>query len=138
MAKHLNGVFIPTKLENGLVCDIPSFRGDISMGDDIAEEVARMYGYDNIPSMPMTGAVRRGAYSAEEACTDKVRRLLIHLGCYECVTYSFASAADYAKLNLPPDDRRLRLVRILNPLGDEQALMRTSPVPDMLKWSPAT
>ncbi len=134
MAKHLTSVFIPTKLENGdLVCDIPSFRGDISLGDDIAEEVARMYGYDNIPSTPMTGAVRRGTYSAEEACIDKVRRLLVHLGCYECVTYSFASVADYVKLNLPSDDRRLRFVRILNPLGDEQALMRTSPVPDMMK-----
>ena len=134
MAKHLNSVFISTRLEGGtLVCDIPSFRGDISMGDDIAEEVARMYGYNNIPSQTMTGAVRRGVYSAEEACADKARRLLVHLGCYECVTYSFASAADYARLNLPPDDRLLRFVRIINPLGDEQALMRTSPVPDMLK-----
>jgi len=134
MAKYLRNVFIPTTLEDGvLICDIPSFRGDISMGDDIAEEVARMYGYNNIPSQMMTGAVKRGVFSAEEACTDKARRLLVNLGCYECITYSFASAADYAKLMLPADDRLHKMVRIMNPLGDEQALMRTSPIPDILK-----
>jgi phenylalanyl-tRNA synthetase beta chain len=134
MAKYLNSVFISTRLEDGtLVCDIPSFRGDISMGDDIAEEVARMYGYNNIPSQMMSSAVKRGVYSDEEACVDKARRLLVNLGCFECVTYSFGPAGDYEKLNLPADDRLRCMVRILNPLGDEQAMMRTSPVPDMLK-----
>ncbi len=134
MACYLRSVFIPTELDNGvLTCSIPSFRGDISMGDDIAEEVARMYGYNNIPVQTMTGAVKRGIYSSEEATVDKARRLLTNLGCYECITYSFASAADYEKLNLPSDDKLLRMVRILNPLGEDQALLRTSPVPDMLK-----
>ena len=134
MACFLRSVFIPTTLENGvLTCSIPSFRGDISMGDDIAEEVARMYGYNNIPIKTMTGAVKRGIYSSEEATVDKARRLLTNLGCYECITYSFASASDYEKLNLPSDDKLLRMVRILNPLGEDQALLRTSPVPDMLK-----
>lgn len=134
MANYLRSVFIPTVLQDGvLTCDIPSFRGDISMGDDIAEEVARMYGYNNIPSQTMTGAIKRGVYSAEEACIDRARRLLTHLGCFECVTYSFGSATDHAKLNLPSSDRRQNMVSILNPLGDEQAQMRTSAVPDMLK-----
>ncbi len=134
MANYLRSVFIPTALVGGvLTCSVPSFRGDISMGEDIAEEVARMYGYNNIPVETMTGAVKRGVFSDEEATVDKARKLLTDLGCYECVTYSFASAADYEKLNLPSDDKLLRMVRILNPLGEDQALMRTSPVPDILK-----
>ena len=108
MVKYLNSVFIPTKLENGdLVCDIPSFRGDISLGDDIAEEVARMFGYNNIPTTPMTGAVRRGVYSEEEACTDKARRLLVHLGCYEC--HLFVRFRSGLRQTEPAaDDKRLR------------------------------
>ncbi len=134
MSEYLNRVFIPTRLEGGtLICEIPSFRGDVSMGDDIAEEVARMHGYNNIPTRTMTGIVKRGVCSAEETSVDRIRSLLVHLGCYECVTYSFASAADYDKLNLSADDKLYKAVRIINPLGDEQSLMRTSPVPDMLK-----
>lgn len=134
MACYLRSVFIPTTLADGvLTCSIPSFRGDISMGDDIAEEVARMYGYNNIPVQSMTGLVKRGVYSAEEASVDKARKLLTNLGCFECITYSFAATADYEKLNLPADDKLRRMVRILNPLGEDQALLRTSPLPDMLK-----
>jgi phenylalanyl-tRNA synthetase beta chain len=134
MAEYLSRAFIPTQLEDStLICEIPSFRGDVSIGEDISEEVARMHGYNNIPSRTMTGIVKRGICSAEETNVDRVRRLLVHLGCYECVTYSFASAADYDKLSLSKSDKLYNAVRIINPLGDEQALMRTSPVPDMLK-----
>ncbi len=131
MADLLNRVFIPTKLDGKtLVCDIPSFRGDISLGEDLAEEVARMYGYDNIPAMEMVGEVTRGVISEEEKAIDKARNNLRGLGCYECVTYSFGSISDIEKLGV----EKLRdAVKIINPLGDDQAYMRTSPVPDMLK-----
>ncbi len=131
MAMLLRRVFLPTVIEGGtLVCDIPSFRGDISCGEDIAEEVARMHGYDNIPMAKMTGEVVRGGIMDDERCIDKVRALLCALGCYECVTYSFGSMADMQKLG---DESLLCAVRILNPLGEDQAYMRMTPVPDMLK-----
>ncbi len=131
MADLLNRAFIPAKLNGqSLVCDIPSFRGDVSLGEDIAEEVARIYGYDNIPLTEMVGEVTRGVFSEEEKTIDKARVMLRSLGCYECVTYSFGSMSDIEKLGV----KELRnAVKILNPLGDDQAYMRTSPLPDMLK-----
>lgn len=131
MAGLLRRVFIKTALRDGaLVCDIPSFRGDISCGEDIAEEVARMYGYDNIPAAKMTGEVTRGNCPQDERCADRARAAMCALGCFECVTYSFGAMADIEKLGV----RALcDAVRIRNPLGDDQAYMRTSPVPDMLK-----
>ncbi|MGE5493875.1 MAG: phenylalanine--tRNA ligase subunit beta [Burkholderiales bacterium] len=134
MAALLRRVFIDVSLEDGkLICDIPSFRGDVTIGEDIAEEVGRMYGYDNIPLVKMTGEVIRGVISAEEKGTDKIRTLLTGLGYNECVTYSFASAVDIEKLKIPEGDELRRMVRIINPLGDEQGYMRTSPLPEMLK-----
>ncbi len=134
MASLLKRAFIPTELSAGvLTCDIPSFRGDISIGEDIAEEVARMYGYDRIPVIQMTGIVQRGMISAHERCIDKARARLTALGCYECVTYSFCSSAEPDRLGLSKDDPRRSVVKIANPLGDDQGYMRTSPVPDMLR-----
>ncbi len=134
MAGFLKRVFIDTRVNGSeLVCNIPGFRGDISCGDDIAEEVGRMYGYDNIPLIKMAGEVRRGLIPAQEKCTDKVKALLTGLGYCECVTYSFASISDLDKLNIPKGDNLRDMVKIMNPLGDEQSYMRTTPIPAMLK-----
>lgn len=134
MANLLCRAFIPAELkEDMLTCDIPSFRGDIRIGEDIAEEVARMFGYDCIPVMSITGRLQRGVIPAEERCVDKARARLTALGCFECVTYSFCSAAEPDRLGLAQDDSRRNMVKIINPLGDEQGYMRTSPVPDMLR-----
>jgi len=134
MAGLLKRVFIDTGLNGSdLVCAIPGFRGDIYCGEDIAEEVARMYGYDNIPLAVMTGEVRRGLIPTQEKCIDKVRTLLVGLGFYECMTYSFASVSDLDDLGIPEGDTFRNMVKIMNPLGDEQGYMRTTPLPGMLK-----
>jgi len=134
MAALLRRVFIETDVDgNTLTCAIPSYRGDISIGEDISEEVARMFGYNNIPNTKMTGEVIRGVVPPEEQCVDRIREVLVGLGCFECVTYSFAAVSEMDKLRLDEDDKLRRMVKILNPLGDEQGYLRTSPVPDMLK-----
>ncbi len=134
MAALLRRVHIPTELKEGmLTCDIPSFRGDIRIGEDIAEEVARMYGYDRIPMVQMVGIMQRGMVLPDERCIDKARARLTALGCYECVTYSFCPPVEPDRLGLHEDDPRRSLVKIINPLGDDQGYMRTSPVPDMLR-----
>ncbi|MBT7122562.1 MAG: phenylalanine--tRNA ligase subunit beta, partial [Clostridia bacterium] len=134
MAALLEKVYIKTKVDgNILTCDIPSFRGDITIGEDISEEVARMFGYDNIPTTKMTGEIIRGIVPTEERAIDRIKSVLVSLGCFECVTYSFAAKSELDKLNLNPDDNRRKMVKIINPLGDEQGYMRTSPVPDILK-----
>lgn len=134
MADLLRRVFIKTSVQdNNLVCDIPSFRNDITLEEDISEEVARMFGYDNIPSVKMIGEVIRGMVPSEEKSIDRIKSILVGLGCYECVTYSFAAMSELDKLGLHDDDKLRRAVKIINPLGDEQGYLRTSPVPDILK-----
>ena len=134
MAKLLERVFINTSVNGDeLVSKIPSFRGDITLEDDISEEVARMYGYNNIPTTEMMGEVVRGVIPAEERVVDRTKAVLNSLGCYECITYSFAAVSELEKLGLEAGDRRRNMLRILNPLGDEQGYLRTSPVPDIIK-----
>lgn len=134
MASFLRRVFIDTAVEGDtLICTIPGYRGDISIGEDISEEVARMYGYDNIPLTKMTGEVKRGVISSQEKSIDKIKALLKGLGYNECLTYSFGALSDIERLGVKPDDSLFNAISILNPLGDEQKYMRTSPLPEMLK-----
>jgi phenylalanyl-tRNA synthetase beta chain len=135
MANMLNKLYIKTTHDdNVLSSTIPSFRSmDMDQGADIAEEVARMYGYDNIEESTMTGEVVRGVVPYLEKCTDRVKTALVNMGYFESVTYSFMSAGELDKLNISKDDSLRKMVKILNPLGEEYGYMRTSPVPDMLK-----
>ncbi|MDL2237065.1 phenylalanine--tRNA ligase subunit beta [Christensenellaceae bacterium OttesenSCG-928-K19] len=129
MQKYLSRVFIQAELEGDeLVCTIPSFRGDMTGPADVAEEVARIYGYDNIPATDANVGMRRGVVSERETKTDVVKRYLIDTGHMESVTYSFIGAMDYAKLDMPMP----KSVKILNPLGDDTAFLRTTLIPHML------
>ncbi len=130
MQTYLEKVFIRTKIKGGeLICSIPPYRQDIFGGADIAEEVARMYGYNSIPVAPIQADVRGGNVSAVEAATDKIKNYLTGAGFNECITYSFIGEAEYQKLGLPMPES----VRILNPLGDDTAYMRTTMAADMLR-----
>ncbi|WP_066644590.1 phenylalanine--tRNA ligase subunit beta [Christensenella timonensis] len=129
MQRLLNRVYIQTGLiGDELICTIPTFRGDIYGSADIAEEVARMYGYDNIPETNPMLEVRRGRVSAVEAKTDRIRDYLKNNGFLECITYSFTGSQDYEKLGIGMP----AAVKILNPLGDDTAYMRTTLLPHML------
>lgn len=129
MQKALQRVYIQTGLiGDELVCTVPTFRGDIYGSADIAEEVARMYGYDNIPETNPVMEVSRGCISMTEAKTDRMKDYLKNNGFLECITYSFTGAQDYEKLGIDMP----KAVRILNPLGDDTAYMRTTLVPHML------
>jgi phenylalanyl-tRNA synthetase beta chain len=135
MTKMMNRLFIPTTFDGDILkSTIPSFRSmDMSQGADIAEEVARMFGYDNIEESTMTGAVVRGEVPLIEKYTDRVKNALVNMGYFESITYSFMSDSELDKLGLEKDDSRRKMVEILNPLGEEYAFMRTTPIPDMLK-----
>lgn len=130
MKRYLEKVFIGTAAEgDSLICSIPSWRQDVRCGADIAEEVARMYGYNNIQASPIQAEVRGGGVSEIESASDKIRDYLAAAGYNECVTYSFTGAAEYAKLCMPMPAS----VKILNPLGDDTAYMRTTLSADMLR-----
>lgn len=133
MRQCLERAFIKTELSQGkLTCHIPHFRGDMYGKADVAEEVARIYGYDNIPESTGAGQMMQGLPSSLEPEQDALRTYLAAEGYFESITYSFLGEQDFDKLKLPAEHALRKAVRIKNPLGDDKALMRTTLAPDML------
>jgi phenylalanyl-tRNA synthetase beta chain len=108
---------------------VPSFRGDVEGEADLAEEVARMYGYNNIPSTLLKGETTMGGKNKKQMAEDLVKDTLVSLGLYEIMTYSFVSPKIYEKLNIPKPD----YIEISNPLGEEHSIMRTTAVASALE-----
>ncbi len=117
---------------DGKTITVPSYRaGDTRHKADIAEEIARFYGYDVIPNTAVTGA-SQGILTPKQKFEKKLASLLRANGCYEVQTYSFISPKYYDKINLPADSELRRSVVITNPLGEDTSVMRTTCVPSML------
>ena len=118
---------------DALAVQVPSFRVDVTRPRDLMEEVARRYGYDRIPTafpvLPAQGA----APSVTVGQRNRIRQLLAGFGFTEAINYSFISADSSDRLQLAADDSRRRHVALLNPISEEQAVMRTSLVPGMLE-----
>ncbi len=116
---------------DGNVCIAPSFRPDIEHKADLAEEVARIYGYNNIPTVPMAGMAKAGL-SDRQKFERKLSETLLSCGCSETCTYSFISPKFYDKINLPADSELRKSLVISNPLGEDTSIMRTTAIPSML------
>ncbi len=119
------------KIENGKVIS-PSFRIDIEYKADIAEEVARIYGYNNIPSSAFRG-VAEAEYTPEQKFKRKVQNNMAALGCYEIATFSFVSPKQFDKIKLPANSPLRNVEKITNPLGEDTSVMRTTTIPSMLE-----
>ena len=111
----------------------PSWRPDLLAEADIAEEVARFYGYDVIPTTLMTGATTCGIKTPEQKLETQISNILISQGMYEIYTYNFQSPAMLDKLNIPSDSPLRNQVRISNPLGEDTSVMRTTMAGSMLE-----
>jgi phenylalanyl-tRNA synthetase beta chain len=110
----------------------PSFRADILLMNDIAEEIARFYGYNNVPSTVMTGVATAQLTERQHFEKDLAMRL-VAAGLYEVKTYSFMGTRTLDLLNEPSDSELRKAVVISNPFGDDTALMRTTLLPSMLE-----
>ena len=112
---------------------VPSWRGDVEHYSDIAEEVARFYGYNEIPTR-FTGTVSTcGGFTPEQQCERRVGEICRSLGLDEIITYSFISPTYYDKIRLPEDSPLRDSLKILNPLGEDTSIMRTTVLPSMLE-----
>lgn len=118
--------------ENKMFCTIPRYRMDIFGEVDIAEEVARIYGYDNIPEA--NSKIRLMHFKGENpsATKEQVRDFLSAFGYDECMSYSFMGMEELDRLQIPADDILRKAVSIINPLGEDKAYMRTTLLPAML------
>lgn len=111
---------------------VPSWRQDINCMADLAEEAARFYGYDVIPTTLPTGEATTGKLTFKLRVEEAAREIAEFAGFSQSMTYSFESPKVYDKLMLPEDDTLRRAVTILNPLGEDFSIMRTTPLNGML------
>ena len=112
-------------------CIVPSYRSDLEQKADIAEEVARMYGYDKIPTTALRGTAE-AIVTPEQDFERRINNAMIAMGYDEIVTYSFMSPKMYDKICLPAEHPMRRSVVITNPLGEDTSIMRTTGLPSML------
>ncbi len=110
----------------------PTFRQDLERPCDIAEEVARFYGYDNIPTTLPSGEATMGGLPYELRVENAAREIAQFCGFSQSMTYSFESPKVYDKLLIPADSRLREAVEISNPLGEDFSIMRTTPLNGML------
>ncbi len=119
--------------EDKLQVTPPSCRVDIRRFEDITEEIARLFGYNNIETtFPLIPAEARHPDKKIDL-RDRAKMLMTGLGFSEAINYSFISKQSCDHLELPPDDPKRKMVDILNPISVDQAVMRTSLIPGLLE-----
>ena len=112
---------------------IPSFRADLACMNDIAEEIMRIHGYNEIPSTKICAETTEGGRSPKQQFRVDTENLLYGMGVDEIQTFSFISPKYYEKIGIPADSPAARSVVISNPLGEDTSVMRTTTLPSMLE-----
>ena len=129
MVSYLNRLEIPVE---GNTILVPSFRRDLNIMADIAEEVARSYGYNEIPVSELKTATQ-GGYTGEMLQEAKAGRQCRAMGYNEIITYSFVSPTSLDLIRVPQDSPLRNTLKIQNPLGEDTSIMRTTVLPSMLE-----
>ncbi len=112
---------------------VPGYREDIDGYPDIAEEIIRFYGYDNIEGTFLPSAsITNGGFTEEQKAENKLKDALVSKGLYEISTYSFYSQKDLDMLHFAPDAPERKAIRILNPISEDLSIMRTTLAPSMV------
>ncbi|MFI0487150.1 phenylalanine--tRNA ligase subunit beta [Actinomadura sp. 9N215] len=110
----------------------PSWRPDLTDPNDLAEEVVRLEGYEDIPARPPRPAKGKGL-TVRQRLRRRVGRALAGAGYVEVLAFPFVAEKDWDALNLPADDARRRALRLANPMSEEEPLLRTTLLPGLLK-----
>lgn len=135
MADLLNAIEFETveKDSDTLTVTAPSFRVDVSRPEDLMEEVARRWGYDNIPTSFATIPAVEQAAPTLFTRRQQIRDMLAGMGFLETINYSFIHKDSCDRLGLSQNDSRRKVIQIINPLSEDQAIMRTSLIPGLLE-----
>ncbi len=128
MVKYLNLLEVEV---DGDEVKVPSFRPDLNLMADVAEEVGRSFGYNEIPTTAFKTSTQ-GGYSPYMVCENQAGQLCRAMGYSEIITYSFVSPAIFDQIRLPGDSPLRSALKIQNPLGEDTSIMRTVAVPSML------
>ena len=128
MVSYLNRLEISVE---GRTIHVPSFRPDLNLMADIAEEVGRLYGYNEIPTTAFKNSTQ-GGYTPMMLLENKAGALCRSLGYSEIITYSFVSPNIFDQIRLPADSVLRNAMRIQNPLGEDTSIMRTIALPSLM------
>lgn len=116
-----------------LRCATPSYRNDLERPEDLIEEIARVYGYDRIPTTLPKASLAAARVPPLRALADRARDHLAAAGFVEVMSFSAVSPDDADRMRLPPDDPRRRAVRLRNPILEGESVLRGSLVPSLLR-----
>lgn len=134
MVSILHKLEIGAELKDELIhITVPTFRLDLEQEADFIEEIARIYGFDNIKPTLMKGDIMVGGLSHRQRMEEEIKKTMSVMGCFEAVTYSFVSPSGVDKICLPDNSIKRDFVKLLNPLGDETSVMRTTMLPNMME-----
>ncbi len=120
------------KKENELIVTVPTFRLDIVEEVDFVEEIARLYGYDQL-GMTLPKGNSQGAKTNGQIIEDYAKNILNGLGINEILTYSFVGPKSLDMINISEESFLRRVVKLQNPLGEENSIMRTTLIPNMME-----
>ena len=116
---------VDMKISSTYVATVPDWRNDVTLPEDLSEEVARIFGFDKIPSTLPKGN-QQGHQSAAQNFIDRIKKILVGLGMCEELSFAFTSEAMFDKMQIPADSQLRQAVPIMNPLTDEAPLLRTT------------
>ena len=116
----------------GDIITSPYFRTDIEHKADIAEEIARIYGYDNVPQSSISGKAN-GKYTVKQKFEQKINTVMLAQGYSEISTYTFISQKDYDLIAMQEGSAQRNSVKISNPLGEDKSIMRTTAIPSLMQ-----
>jgi len=134
MKMYLDRLELTTEINgDALIINVPTNRADINIREDIAEEIARIYGYDNIPSTIPNCATSKSGKSEKQKLEDKVVLSLISSALNQSISYSFVSPKIFNKILVSGDSELRKVVTIKNPLGEDYSIMRTTTIASMME-----
>lgn len=134
MKQYLDSLELYTTINgNQLEITVPTFRTDINIKEDIAEEIVRIYGYDKLPSTIINAVSERGGKNEKQHMDDTVLNTMLASGLNQSISYAFISPKAFDKINLPADSELRNVVKIKNPLGEDYSVMRTTTMPSIME-----
>ncbi|MCB2289622.1 phenylalanine--tRNA ligase subunit beta [Clostridium sp. CS001] len=134
MKKYLDRLELSTEIKgDDLLIQVPTFRSDMNIREDVAEEIARIYGYDNIPSTTPKCETSKSGKSDKQKLDDKVVLSLTSNALNQSISYSFVSPKVFDKILVPEDSSLRKVVTIRNPLGEDYSIMRTTTISSMME-----
>lgn len=116
-----------------LEVQVPTFRRDIAIEADVAEEVARIYGFHEIPATLPKGSTILGGLNPKYSTLNRIRQTLMSHGCFESITYSFISPRLFDRVNVGEDHPWRQAIELANPISEEHRVMRTTLLPSLLQ-----